>query len=110
MKEIESKEELKGLVEDTTSGNKVLVVLFTASWCNPCRIFQPVFEKITAEYSNRPNVLFVQVNTNKLTDVAKEKGIRYIPTLLIYRNGEQSSQEVGALGEGQLRRFLNNNL
>ena len=64
----------------------LLVADYTATWCGPCRVVSPLIDKLAAEYRDRATVVKVDVDQNK--DNAKKYGIRSIPAVLVFKNGE----------------------
>lgn len=93
-------------VTDDTFQNTVLesqtpvIVDFWATWCPPCRILAPIVEEIAGEYDGRVTVCKVDVDKNQA--LAQKYGIRSIPTVLFFKNGEVQDQVVGALPKDQL--------
>lgn len=77
--------ELKQLV--AAPGNKVLY--FTASWCPPCRLIAPVFEKFSKEFAN---VKFLKIDIDENSDSAAEYGIRSVPTFIFMENQKVKGQ------------------
>ena len=78
-----------------------VIVDFWAPWCGPCKMFAPVFEQAAKELE--PAVRLVKVNTENAPAVAGRMGIRSIPTLALFRNGQEVDRKAGAM---DLRGFL----
>ena len=81
------------------SGNP-LVVDFWATWCGPCRMVAPIIAKLAEKYDGRINVGKCDVEDNE--ELAAEFGIRNIPTILFFKNGEIVDKIVGAQSEAKL--------
>ena len=75
------------------SNEKVVVVDFTATWCGPCRLVSPLMEQLAVEYQGRASVVKVDVDNNK--PVFKRFGLRSIPAVLIFKDGELAETIVG---------------
>jgi thioredoxin 1 len=79
---------------DEVTKEGVSLVDFWAPWCGPCRMIAPVIEELAAEYEGKANIC--KVNTDEEQDIAVKYGIRSIPTILFFKNGEVVEQMVGA--------------
>ena len=89
--------------EHTQSG--VALVDFWAPWCGPCRMLSPVIDKLAEEFEVKAKIC--KVNTDEQEELSAQFGIRSIPTMLFFKNGEVVDQMVGATSEQVLKDKLN---
>ncbi|HDQ26634.1 MAG TPA: thioredoxin [bacterium] len=89
--------------EVTKSGIPVLVD-FWAEWCNPCKMIAPMIDRMAAQYGEKLKVVKVNVDTSPNT--ASNLGIRSIPTLMFFKNGELAEQVIGVVAEAQLKKII----
>ncbi len=80
--------------EELLANNVVVVADFWANWCGPCRMVTPIIEELASEYEGKALIGKVDVDDNN--DVASKYGIRNIPTILFFKNGEIVDKQVGA--------------
>ncbi|MDA4127010.1 MAG: thioredoxin [Thaumarchaeota archaeon] len=90
--------------DQLTSGGRPTLVDFWAVWCGPCRIMDPVLEKLAAKYSDR--VLFGKVNVDEEMNISSRYQVFSIPTFMIFKNGQPMDAVIGAVGEASLERLL----
>ncbi|MDW5417596.1 MULTISPECIES: thioredoxin TrxA [unclassified Iodobacter] len=101
-------------VTDATFDAEVLqaqgpvLVDYWAEWCGPCKMITPILEEVGAEYAGRLKVAKLNIDDNQATP--PKYGIRGIPTLMLFVNGEVKATKVGALSKSQLTAFLDSNI
>ena len=79
---------------DATVAEGVTMVDFWAPWCGPCRMIAPVVEELAEAFEGKATI--AKVNTDEEQDIAVKYGIRSIPTIMFFKNGEMVDQMVGA--------------
>ncbi|MEC4812847.1 MAG: thioredoxin [Scytonema sp. PMC 1069.18] len=79
--------------DEFLTSNGLVVCDFTATWCGPCKMIAPLMDKLAQEYEGRATVVKVDLDQNR--DLAKRLGIRSIPAVMIYKNGELMETIVG---------------
>ena len=90
--------------EDVLNAEGPVLVDFWAEWCGPCKMIAPVLEELAVEYGEKLKVCKMDVDANP--DTAPKYGIRGIPTLILFNNGELAGTKVGALSKSQLAEFI----
>jgi thioredoxin 1 len=85
-----------------------VLVDYWAEWCGPCKAIAPTLEEVAKEYSGKLKVAKVNVDENQ--EIPKKYGIRGIPTLMLFKNGNIEATKVGALSKSQLTAFLDSNI
>ena len=106
-------EQILYLTDDTfekeviNSANPVLVD-YWAEWCGPCKMIAPILEEIASEYTGKIKVAKLNIDENPQTP--PKYGIRGIPTLMLFKDGNVEATKVGALSKSQLTAFLDSNI
>jgi thioredoxin 1 len=97
-------------VSDTTFESEVLkatgpvVVDFWAEWCGPCRMIAPALEEIAGTLNDKVKIVKLNVDENPQT--AAKYGIQSIPTLMIFKNGQMASRQIGAAPKQKLEQWI----
>jgi len=93
---------------EATIKEGVSLVDFWAPWCGPCRMIAPVIEELAEDFDGKANIC--KVNTDEQQEIAGKYGIRSIPTILFFKNGEMVDQMVGAASKDVFAEKINSHL
>ncbi len=85
-----------------------VLVDYWADWCGPCKMISPVLDEVAREYNGKLKVCKLNIDENQQTP--PKYGIRGIPTLMIFKNGNVEATKVGALSKSQLTAFVDSNI
>nr|YP_010330273.1 thioredoxin [Porphyridium aerugineum]UNJ17989.1 thioredoxin [Porphyridium aerugineum] len=94
--------------EEVLENDIPVLVDFWAPWCGPCRMVATVVDEIAREYDKQIKV--VKINTDTNPKIATEYGIRSIPTLMLFKNGQRIETVIGAVPKSTLSSVINNNI
>jgi len=89
---------------DVLKADGAVLVDFWAEWCGPCKMIAPALEEIAKEMDGRITVAKVNIDDNPLTP--QKYGVRGIPTLMLFRDGQVAATKVGALPKNQLHKWV----
>ena len=94
--------------EEVLKSNLPVLVDYWAEWCGPCKMIAPILDSLTDVYSGKLKIAKLNIDDNQKTP--QKYGVRGIPTLMIFKNGNVEATKVGALSKSQLTAFIDSNL
>ena len=94
--------------EEVLKSNSPVLVDYWAEWCGPCKAISPFLDEIAGEYAGKLKVAKLNIDENPL--VPPKYGIRGIPTLMLFKEGNVEATKVGALSKSQLTAFIDSHL
>lgn len=94
--------------EEVLQSEIPVLIDYWAEWCGPCKMIAPVLDEIAEEYAGKVKIVKLNIDENPQTP--PQYGIRGIPTLMLFHNGEVQATKVGAVSKPQLTTFIDSNL
>ena len=93
---------------DVLKSSQPVLVDYWAEWCGPCKMIAPILDEVATSYEGKLQIAKMNVDENR--DIPAKFGIRGIPTLMIFKNGELAATKVGAMSKSQLTAFIDQQL
>jgi len=93
--------------DEVVSSGLTLVDVF-ADWCGPCKVISPIIDELSGDYQGQ--VVFGKLNVDEAKDKTTELGVRNIPTILIYKDGQIVERKTGAVSKNQLKELIDKHL
>jgi thioredoxin 1 len=93
---------------DVLQAGKPVLVDYWAEWCGPCKMIAPILDEVSQAYKDKLQVAKMNVDENR--EIPAKFGIRGIPTLMLFKDGQLAATKVGAMSKAQLTQFLDQQL
>ncbi len=93
---------------DVLQAGKPVLVDYWAEWCGPCKMIAPILDEVAGTYGDKLQVAKMNVDENR--DIPAKFGIRGIPTLMLFKDGQLAATKVGAMSKAQLTAFIDQQL
>ncbi len=94
--------------QEVLNSDKPVLVDYWAEWCGPCKMIGPVLNELAPQFEGK--VKFAKLNIDENPNTPPKFGIRSIPTLMLFKNGNVEATQVGAVSRSQLESFIESNI
>ena len=95
--------------ENKIKKEDVSVIQFSAAWCGPCKTLKPIMDKLAVEYKDKANFYYADIEDSGI-NTGSAAGIRGVPTVIIYRKGQEINRKVGGVPESVMKAFLDESI
>lgn len=92
------------LFEKVSKKNEAVVIEFWAEWCGPCKVLAPVFEAVAKDFEGKMKFFACDIDANQ--EFAQSNGVMSIPTIIVFKHGEEAGRFVGGQSEQELKQAL----
>jgi thioredoxin 1 len=92
--------------KELIESGEIIIIDFAANWCGPCKVIGPIIEKLAEKYADKVTIGKIDIDDN--SDLANTYGVRNIPTILFFKNGEVVDKSVGAVPESKIEEKIEN--
>jgi thioredoxin len=94
--------------DEVLKSDQVVILDFWAEWCGPCKMIGPILEDLAEQYKDKLTVAKINIDDNQATP--QTYGVRGIPTLILFKDGDVVATKVGAASKSQLEAFIDTNI